>query len=273
VLLFRSRRRDFVRGFVPFVLLTAVACSTATASPAAEEEVALVQNGVDTTAVHNDGQVLTTSLLTASAELQLSALGEAPALLYLPRGCLTVTEDPATSALTYAFADCSGPYGLMHVTGSVKATYSVTADGHLVIDESATGLKANGAVFDWTAHVDIMKGAGAKRVMTYQGTLHGTTARGRSFDATSDDQVDWSVGGDCLVTTGTETATVADRAIKNEIQALWRCGRHCPGANSEAKFTDVASNVTIDVKFDGSSNASVSGPNFSATVPLDCSGN
>src|SRR5262249_2346911 len=67
-------------------------------------------------------------------ELQLDNVGDAAKAFYKPAGCLVVTDDTANLKATYKFADCTGPYGLVHITGEVDVTYSSSAANQLTVN-------------------------------------------------------------------------------------------------------------------------------------------
>jgi hypothetical protein len=277
------------------LLLANAACSPHKPSVIDEEDVSFVQDGVDTLAVHNDGQALTASLIGVSG----LRLIEGPSLVYLPRGCLTASVGGGMA--TYSFNNCvGGPYGLLRVNGTIKMTTMVTADMHLVIDASSSSLEVGQAMFSWTAHFDIhrpadlnasdagssgsMSDAGpdlaeggtvmvskSYRQMEYTSMTQGTTAHGHPFMTTSTGTTSWIVGDECLATFGEVQGNVGSRAFKNEILELTRCAHSCPREGSEVVFADSTSGRQLDVRFDGTSNAQVSGPGFSTVaVPLGC---
>src|SRR5262245_2867101 len=65
---------------------------------------------------------------------------------FMPAGCVTATAMAATG--TYNLDKCTGPYGLVQVSGKVTVVFSTTMDGSLQLRATATGLRANQATFD-----------------------------------------------------------------------------------------------------------------------------
>ena len=97
-------------------------------TPTTDEAQALAEDGTDSAVAETDTEVVTSSLVSATAasgsltlastgELGLggvgtAGLGDGAKALYFPRGCLTVTADTAAQTVTYAFAGCAGPNGI-----------------------------------------------------------------------------------------------------------------------------------------------------------------
>src|SRR5512143_2634999 len=77
-----------------------------------------------------------------------------------PTGCATVTQSGAN--VTIVFNDCTGPRGLLHVTGELDLVVSVALDGTISVHGTATDLQVNLA----TISVD------ANAVYTVSGTSH-----------------------------------------------------------------------------------------------------
>jgi hypothetical protein len=192
--------------------------------------------------------------LNGSAELSggggivTQTLGDAAKAFYAPAGCLTVTDTPAQSQATYVFDDCTGPYGLVHITGTVTVGYSSSAANQLTLSYSATGLQVNKATVDWTASADITAN-GAARTMVWTGTFSGTTGHGRPIARTNSKTYNWSVGVACLSVTGESNGTVTGNDLTVDILNWSRCADACPASGSEIKITDVTTNVVYDLTY------------------------
>jgi hypothetical protein len=189
-----------------------------------------------------------TAELSASGGIVAETLGDTAKAFYAPAGCLTVTDDPAESRATYTFADCTGPYGLVHITGAVDVTYSSSAANELTLGYSATALHINNATIDWTASADITAD-GASRTMVWTGTFSGTTGHGRAITRTNSKTYTWAVGVACLSVSGQSDGTVSGNELKVDIKNWSRCADACPAAGSEITITDETKNVVYDLTY------------------------
>ena len=68
---------------------------------------------------------------------------------FSPSGCVTAVASGNT--VVYTLNDCTGPFGLLHVTGQVTAVFSAAAGGGLNIVANGQDLKANRATIDLDA--------------------------------------------------------------------------------------------------------------------------
>ncbi len=251
-------------------------------TPDADDDTALVEDGSDSAAAESDSQLITSSLVSgapgplkpASAELtsddtSFNAFGDGAKAIYFPRNCLQVQADEATSTAKYVFDRCMGPNGLRNVTGTVEARYTVQP-GELRLELTATDLRVNRAMIDWTASAVVTQKDGT-RTMTWRGQLAGVTARGREFTRTNERTVEWQLGESCFTLNGTSDGEVGARQLHSEIQNYRRCRRACPDAGGKVIVTNVTKNKTVEIRFDGTNRATVVGPNGGeSSIPLLC---
>jgi hypothetical protein len=251
--------------------------------PDGDDDVAAVENGSDTAAVESDSQLVTSSLVTgapgavglASVGIEGGAIGprafgDNTVALYFPRGCLTVTNDAAAQTATYRFNRCMGPNGLRNVTGDVVARYQ-SDGGQLRLDVTATELRVNRAVVDWSASAAITE-RGAVREMKWTAQLSGTTARGRTFDRSNEQTITWTLGEACFELNGTSQGQVNSRVVHTQIESFRRCRRACPDAGGKIAITDVTKNKRFELRYDGSNQATFVDPKGrEVAIPLLCS--
>jgi hypothetical protein len=236
-----------------------------------------VSGGTDTSETESNVEALSTTFvggstsgtatlsfdLGASGGVHLNSLGDAAKAYFLPAGCLTVTDDPSTSQATYTFAGCTGPHGLVHVTGVVTVGYAAPAANELQLSYSATGLQINGATLDWTASA-VVTANGAARDMVWDGAFTGTTARGRAIHRTNHKDYTWTVGGSCLGVNGSSDGNVSGRELKIDIIGYDRCTGACPQSGSEIKVTDVSTGAVYDLTY-GNDTATYTDPQGHST--------
>src|SRR5579883_1632181 len=190
-----TRRRPImnsVKSLFAFVLVAGAVTTAGCASKnTASTDNQAVSDGTDAANAESDTEAMSSSFisgggsgtgaLSLAGDLELSGgdiraqdIGDAAKAFYQPAGCLVVTNNATTKVVTYAFSDCTGPYGLVHITGSVAVDYSASTATSLVLKFSATGLQINHSTIDWTATANVT-GQGGARDMVWDGQFSGTT--------------------------------------------------------------------------------------------------
>lgn len=246
---------------------------------------ALAEDGADSAAAETDAEVITSSLISATAtggslslasteanggNLATRGVGDGAKALYFPRNCLTVTSDEANKTVRYSFADCAGPNGIFRIRGAVTATYD-TSPGKLVLNLVGTDLRVNRAAIDWSATAEITAVDGA-REMRWKGQLSGTTRGGKTFSRTNDKVIKWRFGERCFALAGTSDGKVKDKTIRTEIADFKRCQGSCPEAGGRITVTNQDSKLKLEIKFDGTNRASIESPKGTAVLTLGCQG-
>lgn len=245
----------------------------------------LAEDGTDSAAVEIDSEIVTSSLVSATASgglLTLASTGELGAggtaargvgdgatAIYFPRGCLGVTSDEAAKTVTYDFKDCAGPNGIFRINGVITATYETGPD-KLVLHLVGTDLRINRAIVDWSATAAIAAN-GPARSMRWRGSLSGTTARGKTFSRTNEKLVTWRFGERCFGVSGVSEGKVRGRYLRTEIADYRRCQGACPEAGGRISISNDA-NVKVEIVFDGSNRATFTGPKGTTTFALACQG-
>lgn len=271
-------------GLLVLVATTSSACKkdgNATTTENADDPRVLAEDGTDATAAEIDAEVVTSSLVSATASggsltlastselggggLGAASIGDGAKAVYFPRGCLAVTSDDAAKTVTYAFADCTGPNGVFKIRGTIVATHA-TAPGKLTLNLVGNDLRVNKSVVDWTATAEISS-AGAAREMHWKASLSGTTARGKPFARTNDKIVTSRFGERCFGVSGVSDGKVRDRELRTEITNFRRCQGSCPEAGGKITISDAA-NVKVDITFDGTSRATYTTPKGQTTFDL-----
>ncbi|MFT3711275.1 MAG: hypothetical protein QM817_26895 [Archangium sp.] len=183
-----------------------------------------------------------------------------------PAGCLTVTVNGAT--VTYVFNDCTGPYGMVHVTGTVTAVYSRNATGGVQAVITGTGVKVNNAVVDLNATVNASQSAGVKRAEVVSNAT-GTGPRGGKIDRNGTYTITYDTTAECVTVDGTWTTKAALRTSSTTVAGYKRCKGTCPVAGGT--ITNTTGRTVITLAYDGSAVASwnTSGGR-SGTVNLQC---
>lgn len=184
-------------------------------------------------------------------------------------GCLTVTQNANT--VTYVLNDCVGPYGLVHVTGTITAVYTRAANGGVQVVVTGTGVKANNSTLALNATV-ISTEANGVRTATVTATGQGTGPRGNTVTRTGNYVTTYDAANECITINGTwETTGAAAIAKASTVVTNYkRCKGACPTAGGTIVHTYAGSRGTVTLTYDGSAVAKWVGSNRSGTVNLKC---
>lgn len=256
--------------FLAAATLLASACGRAAELDGAEDadESAVVTSAESALTVNLSDEVAQPVSATAN-DLAASAVARVPMTMTTP-SCVTATQVGAT--VTYVLTDCTGPYGLVHVTGTLTAVYSRGQGGAVQVVITGNGVKANAATFDVNATVNATQAAGVKRAqVTSQSS--GTGPRGASVDRTGAYTVTWDAANECVTLDGTWETTVALRKATTTVANFKKCAGQCPAAGGSIVYTGVRGTV-VTLTYDGSATAtwSSSANGRTGTVKLLCGG-
>jgi hypothetical protein len=192
-----------------------------------------------------------------------------PGFFFQPAGCLTVTKDPASSTNTYTFADCTGPLGLVHLNGTVTVKYTLAAN-QLTLQFSASNFEINRAtISSWQANA-VITANGAAREMTWSAQLSGTTGGGRQFSRTNNKDIKWTVGEACIAISGQSQGNISGHDLQTTITDYQRCADSCPEAGSEITIKNLDNGDSIDIKYSGGPEATLTLNGKSESIGLAC---
>lgn len=185
-------------------------------------------------------------------------------------------NDPATVIIT--LNDCTGRFGLHHVSGKEIVHFTMGAAGVIHADFHSDGLTFDGRPASHTASADITVN-GTERDVTWQGSWQRTNAKGAPVSHTSDLTITVDTVARCRTRNGTAVTTVgngvSDRVIDSKIENVQVCrdaaGKPgCP--TGTVVHTGKANGRSITVTFDGTDTAEISGPRGTFERPLVCGG-
>ena len=207
-----------------------------------------------TSFVGSDGASLATQSLLAGSSVKLMS-GDTttvgiPGFTFLPAGCLTETQDLATSTETYVFNGCTGPLGLVELTGTVTVGWQV-AGSQLTLDFSAQGFQINRATIDSWQATAVITSTGSQRSMTWSAQLSGTTGSGRQFNRTNQKVLQWTVDVACLSASGQSSGDILGANLQTDIVTWQRCADSCPQAGSQITVKNLDKGDSIDIAYDG----------------------
>jgi hypothetical protein len=186
----------------------------------------------------------------------------------LPAGCATVTQNGLTLVVQYN--DCTGPRGLVHVTGELDLAVSLALDGSIAVHGTATGLEVNAATLDIDTDATYRTtGTGHSLTVTTTGT--GTGPRGTTIDHQGNYTITWDAASQCRSIMGdwsTELSRTGGSVSRSNQVDVSRCAGGCPTGTITHHYLGGAS---IDVTFDGTATAQwTASTGRSGTVTLAC---
>ena len=190
------------------------------------------------------------------------------ALRWSPSTCATVSTNGAD--VTIKFDDCTGPRGLLHVTGELDLVVSISTTGTIQVAGTATGLQVNNATLNinLTAMYAV---SGTNDELMVQTMGSGTGPLGNAIDHTGSYTVTWDTTSQCGALDGTWstslTSTTATHSRGNTVDVM-RCAGGCPTGTMTHNFV---TSETLTITFDGTPTADWKlSTGASGTFALDC---
>ena len=265
---------------VCLVLLSAACASKNSSTLASDttgaEDVTSTESDIESLGssfVGSDGQsaVTKSAFAPSGGEVQLEntmTTGN-PGFYFIPAGCETTTVDTTAQKATYVFNGCTGPLGLVELTGTVNVSWTL-AGNQLTLDYSSTGFRINRATIDsWTATA-VVTASGQQRSMTWDANLAGTTGRGRAFTRTNHKVLQWTVGVPCLAVSGQSTGDILKAHLQTTITSWQRCADSCPQAGSEINVKNLDDGDDVDIKYLGGPSADLTLNGKTEEIGLAC---
>ncbi|MBS1153729.1 MAG: hypothetical protein H6Q89_5427 [Myxococcaceae bacterium] len=185
-------------------------------------------------------------------------------------GCVTATRN--LNVVTYVMVDCTGPYGLVKVSGTMVVTYTRQANGSIKADASGTALKVNDGTLDLSAVAVYSKNAAGLETAVVETHGTGTGPKGNTGVRTGNYVVTRDQAAACVTLEGKwSTAWNGSRATSStEVSGMKKCAGSCPAAGGLITHTGIFGKV-LTVTLDGSSVAAWSTTGGkSGTINLAC---
>lgn len=189
-----------------------------------------------------------------------------------PEGCAVKTQTGAR--VHVEFNACTGPFGRMHLSGGIDATFTSCQGGKANVTVQDSGnLTRNGRSMTYRATA-VIAYQDTSRDVDWKANWDSTTARGRHVVNNSDLGIVIDTTTDCLSIAGTTEGHVDWFAFGSNIDGLSVCPDKCPSAGTiEVHRDSLRGEKTIQIRFDGTDVAKVTGSNGRHfTVPMICSG-
>lgn len=264
--------------FLAGIITVAAGCSNRSPASTSDDSAALAEEGTDANDVESQSATLTAAFTLGTGdfthpEASVTAASNV-AGFFQPQSCVTTETDAANLHVKYTLSGCTGPWGLVKITGTVDVTYAAV-DGGLSLDVTGSGLEFNAeqahhASADLHATATVTAN-GSAREMTWNATLNGTTARGNVFSRTANWDAKWRVGGTCISLDGSAEGTVDGRTLKTEVDGYQRCLDSCPAAGGKITIQSEKDGEQVSLSFDGANEATFTGVDGKQTkITLAC---
>ncbi len=187
---------------------------------------------------------------------------------FKPQGCATAVQSGNT--VTYTLTNCTGPYGLVKVSGTLVAVYTRAAGGGVNVVITGSGLKANDATIDVNSTVVATQANGVKKAeVAVNGS--GTGPRGNTLTRKGAYTITFDTNTECVTVDGSWTTGSSRVASASTVVSGYeRCKGSCPAAGGSIVHTG-ANKAVVTLSYDGSAVATwVSSTGRSGTVNLRC---
>lgn len=212
------------------------------------------------------GSMVFEPVTQSDPEVAASEVVGPPSSLW-PSGCVTRTKDANDPRVAHVVLDdCTGPYGLLHLTGEVLVTFSLGAGGALHAEIAGVDLAANGKPIDFAASADITSTTTTRHVV-WSGHWNRTNDKGLALDHTSDLTVDIDTAAGCRAVDGSASTTVTPsggeaRGVESTFADVKVCKNPdgndaCPSGT--VTHTGKVSEATVTCAYDGSATAAITG--------------
>ncbi len=249
--------------------LLAVACGRGVEADSAEDADESVSVTSSESALTTELSDEVTQPASTSTDQLASAAAARIATRFTPSGC--VTSVVAGSKVTYTLTNCTGPYGLVSVSGTLVATYSrpSTNAGGVQVVITGSGIQANKATFDVNATV-VASQNGSTKTANVTATSTGTGPRGVSLKRNGTYTVTFDSTTQCATVNGSWSTDVGAREATTTVTDYQRCKGTCAATGTIVHST--LRGATVTVAYNGTSAASWSTTGGRAgTVNLLCS--
>ncbi len=236
---------------------------------ASSDEDSVAADSIDTadqvsalTSLSSDGVKLDAVGLTSNQAAQAGASGVSAKLT---AGCVDVNTNQ--NVVTYTLVNCSGPYGLLNLSGILTATYTVQSTGgtnSLQVQLTSTALKVDKAAInvDSTA---VVSGTAQSHTATVNSKTTAVTARGNTITHSGNYTAGWD--GTCVSLSGNFSTRSGIINGSTQVESYSRCMNACP---KQGKVTFVGNFHIVTMTFDGSATAAITLDGKSGNLKLLC---
>jgi len=210
-----------------------------------------------------DGAELSGAATLTSDEIAVRIAANV-ALRWNPSGCAVVEQTGRNITITYN--DCTGPRGLVHVSGRLDLVVTVTVAGEINVRGTSDDLRVNRARLSLDADATYAV-RGTDHELTVRTVGAGTGPRGREVEREGDYRITWDTASQCGRIVGVWSTRLGDASRSNDVD-LRRCADSCPTGSITHQFRAGAS---MTITFDGTATAAWAASTGAAgTIALGC---
>jgi hypothetical protein len=186
-----------------------------------------------------------------------------------PNGCAKASANQ--NVVTFTFDNCSGPFDITRLSGTVVATLTVSGDGTIRTQLAGNGITSNGAILEVNTSGTATVSANGQKTLVATSMTSGNGPNGNSVAHGGSYTVVWPTGTNCATINGafsnTNTASVpsgASTTITNYVTCNGMCAQSGAG-------TTTANGQLVNLSFNGTSFAACSASNGqTAAIELQC---
>lgn len=263
-----------IAGSACFCACSSPNSSTGVGNPGlTSEEQALVDDGndaQDSGSTASTLQALPTYALTKATHITDPATAAGFATLsadvaVVPPGCKTVTHTAGSADVKYVFNDCTGTFGILHLSGTIDVTFQSPADGSGIdfVVTSEPDLTLNGFPVTQSATGNLKIDAAGNKTLTWNGDYKSKTLRGYDIDHKATYTIVADVGTSCVHIDGMSDSTITKpdgaHGFTATVKNYEHCGKRvqCPESNGDVTLETHDHAIKLDVLFLGGNAAQV----------------
>lgn len=218
---------------------------------------------------NSEGTLLAVALEGASPSLSADEVAQNAATnagrYLVPSSCVSAQASGAT--VTYTLNRCSGPYGLLDLTGRVTASFSIQTDA-VQASLTSTGLRINNATVEFQTTA-LYSTSGGTRRLSLNSTSTGAGARGSQFRRVGEYTASWD--GSCLDLDGVWSTSAFARTWSTTVADFRHCTGRCPEPGGTVTLSGDILGAPYTLTYDGDATARWSNANGrSGVIPVAC---
>jgi hypothetical protein len=222
-----------------------------------------VENGLSGATPDNPGTPADgTSVDTVDASIKTN-----PGLYFKPAGCIVSTRVSA-GVWNHVFTNCTGPLGRITYNGTVKSTWTVSAN-QLEVKHESTNFSAKGprvtVTFSGSRDVTYTKSGTVytkHRVGAWTGTItKNSDGKSEPWSHDADFTSTWDTSSKCYTRDGSAENSIGGREFGRKVTGFKVCGGifGCP-QSGELELDRKDGTVKILVDFEGGTKVKITGP-------------
>ena len=197
--------------------------------------------------------------------VDVTAAAQSVAAAFTPAGCANTMT--SANVVLLQMTNCSGPFGINRVTGSVTFLFTEQSNG-AQIAATATKLQIGGGNLTISA-TGVLTTVGNARTLTVNTNGGGIGPNGSSVEREGQYMITWNAGDTCATVNGAVSAGTVNEETTS-FGGLVLCTPGCPRSGT-IPASDPSTGSTFTTTYDGTASATVVGSNGTqSVVALSC---